>query len=116
MNDKWNGVDLPPVGAECEIKHDMLGWVRCEIVAHKYMDDNGKAHAIAWIDGNTLDQSQGIRFRPIRTPEQIALDERDKASVELAGILAGHDQHIAVRDIEMAKYLYDIGYRKQVKP
>ena len=80
---EWSGEGLPPVGTECEIKHADLGWVQCEIVAHKKMKCGGKTHAIAWIDGNNLDQSQGIRFRPIKTPEQIraesiAAEERKK--------------------------------------
>lgn len=79
----WQGDGLPPVGTECEIKHGELGWVSCEIVAHKIMGCGGKTHAIAWIDGNTLDQSQGLRFRPFRTREQIAADEREQGVKEL---------------------------------
>lgn len=83
INPAWSGEGLPPVGTECEIKHADLGWVKCEIVAHKKMKCGGKTHAIAWIDGSNLDQSQGIRFRPIKTPEQIraesiAAEERKK--------------------------------------
>ena len=104
----WSGDGLPPVGIECEIKHETLGWTRCEIVAHKHMGI-GKPHAIAWIDGNTLDQSQGIRFRPIRTPEQIAADQYEKDAKEIAKILSDLD---GADNIFVAKTLLDCGYRK----
>jgi hypothetical protein len=105
----WSGEGLPPVGAVCEIKHHKLGWVRCEIVAHKVMDCGGKAHAIAWIDANTIDQSQGLRFRQIRTSEQIAIDEIVKV-LQQECCAGDYDGSLS------AKALYDAGYRKQVTP
>ena len=76
----WSGPEdgLPPVGTVCEINHPRLGWKQCEIVAHKDMGE-GKPHAIAWIDSNNVDQSQGIRFRVLKTPEQLAADQRESA-------------------------------------
>lgn len=102
----WNGQGLPPVGTVCEVKHRDIGWVRCEIVAHKSFSCGGLTHAIAWIDENTLDQSQGLRFRPIRTPEQIAAEEREKAIEEMCFA----EETLTVKQ---AKALYDAGYRRQ---
>ncbi|EOG9968343.1 TPA: hypothetical protein NI644_001926 [Pseudomonas aeruginosa] len=102
----WDGHGLPPVGTVCEIKHRDIGWVRCEIVAHKSFSCGGLTHAIAWIDENTLDQSQGVRFRPIRTPEQIAAEEREKAIEEMCFA----EETLTVKQ---AKALYDAGYRRQ---
>lgn len=115
---EWTGEGLPPVGTECEIKHADLGWIKCEIVAHKKMKCGGKTHAIAWIDGNNLDQSQGIRFRPIKTPEQIraesiAGEERKKNidkiqeiyEVSMSTSRRGHASRPAI------EALYDAGLR-----
>lgn len=109
---KWNGEGLPPVGTVCEIRHEKFGWTRCEIVAHKHMSCGGKSHAIAWIDGDHVDQSQGTRFRPIRTAEQIAEDERLAGIAEIqrvveAGFASGSSS---------SSSLWDAGYRKQVAP
>lgn len=107
---EWSGEGPPPVGTVCEFEVETGDWRSCEVIAHK------GDYAICWIHVNKIYATGGAAIRPIRTPEQIAAEERDAAAIELAGILSGHDQHTTVRDIEMAKYLYDIGYRKQVKP
>jgi hypothetical protein len=105
----WSGPEdgLPPVGTVCEIHNPRLGWVRCEIVAHKNMDCGGKPHAIAWIDGNNLDQSQGNRFQPIKTPDQIAAEKRETAIRELMDI-AGVDCRVT------AARLVDAGFKREV--
>ncbi|WP_426759127.1 hypothetical protein [Pseudomonas aeruginosa] len=105
---EWNGQGLPPVGTVCEIKHRDIGWVRCEIVAHKSFSCGGLTLAIAWIDENTLDQSQGVRFRPIRTPEQIAAEEREKAVGDMAMSIQGVPYQYPT-----LYALYDAGYRRQ---
>ena len=105
---EWNGEGLPPVGIECEINHSVLGWVKCEIVAHKSFECGGKPYAIAWIDGNTLDQSQGIRFRKICTPEKIAAEKRDAAIKEMQRLVG------SCNTFPFAE-LYDYGYRLQVE-
>ena len=114
----WTGEGLPPVGTVCEINHPTMDWVRCEIVAHKVMDCGGQTHAIAWIDGDTMDQSQGLRFRPIRTPEQIAAEERKLQREQLAYLIAGYMGFDDPReaDTKLAAYIFDHEYRKQVAP
>ncbi|RPX30131.1 hypothetical protein KK198_16045 [Pseudomonas aeruginosa] len=102
----WDGKCLPPVGTVCEVKHRDIGWVRCEIVAHKSFSCGGLTHAIAWIDENTLDQSQGLRFRQLRTPEQIAAEEREKAIEEMCFA-------VETLTVKQAKALFDAGYRRQ---
>lgn len=104
----WDGHGLPPVGTVCEIKHRDIGWVRCEIVAHKSFSCGGLTHAIAWIDENTLDQSQGVRFRAIRTPEQIAAEEREKAVGDMAMSIQGVPYQYPT-----LYALFDAGYRRQ---
>ncbi|RQB97285.1 hypothetical protein [Pseudomonas aeruginosa] len=104
----WDGQGLPPVGTVCEIKHRDIGWVRCEIVAHKSFSCGGLTLAIAWIDENTLDQSQGVRFRPIHTPDQIAAEEREKAVGDMAMSIQGVPYQYPT-----LYALYDAGYRRQ---
>ncbi|MEQ6541056.1 hypothetical protein [Pseudomonas aeruginosa] len=104
----WDGQGLPPVGTVCEVKHRDIGWVRCEIVAHKSFSCGGLTHAIAWIDENTLDQSQGLRFRQLRTPEKIAAEEREKAVGDMAMSIQGVPYQYPT-----LYALYDAGYRRQ---
>lgn len=108
----WNGAGLPPVGTVCEIKFNGE-WTECEIVAHKTCDNGARTLAIAWIDENTLDQSHGIRLRPVRTAEQIAAEER-KAAIDEMVRLALHQSYVITE--AQAKILlsriYDSGYRK----
>lgn len=67
----WNGGGRPPVGTVCECRVKANApWVQCKVVAHH------KHYAIAYVDDDTVMLSCGIRFRPIRTPEQIAAEER----------------------------------------
>lgn len=108
--EQWTGTGLPPVGTVCEIQHGSLGWARCEIVAHKVMDSTGVTMAIAWIDANTLDQSQGIRFRPIRTQAQIEAEEREK---EIDAMVAVSPMLDKTWSRKVCVALYDAGYRKQ---
>ncbi|WP_241361068.1 hypothetical protein [Pseudomonas aeruginosa] len=104
----WDGQGLPPVGTVCEVKHRDIGRVRCEIVAHKSFSCGGLTHAIAWIDENTLDQSQGLRFRQLRTPEQIAAEEREKAVGDMAMSIQGVPYQYPT-----LYALFDAGYRRQ---
>lgn len=63
--------------------------------------------------GEYSNYSQPYNFRPIRTPEQIAAEEREKAIEALAVELAGHWSSEAVSlQRETAAYLHDIGYRR----
>lgn len=118
----WDGNGLPPVGTVCEF----AGGTPCpEDPFDKDLKEGMPVTIIAHIKGGdftlaafTFDPKNPDRgmvqvemgnfgcFRPIRTPEQIAAEERDKAITEIADILRGH------RDI--AELLYDAGYRKQV--
>lgn len=66
--------------------------------------------AIAWIDANTLDQSQGIRFRPIRTQAQIEAEEREREIQEMCDLLKAHRNSI---NGAMCEKLHGFGYRKQ---
>lgn len=66
----WSGEGLPPVGTVCEYYADENSWRRCEIVAHK------DGQAVVWVSNAHIWASSGASLRPIRTPEQIAAEER----------------------------------------
>jgi len=105
----WSGPQdgLPPVGTVCEIHYENRDWVECEIVAHKHFSDMGRPHAIAWINGDTLDQSQGLRFRAIKTPEQLAAEQRETAIREIMDIADVDCRVTAAR-------LVDAGFKREV--
>lgn len=107
----WNGEGLPPVGLDCEWYCDsQLGWQKVVVLA--YSGDS------AWIQPEgrpSMIVGNPANFRPIRTPEQIAAEERASAvSAMLAD--AGVTDSAWNEDPETvvwAEALYDAGYRKQ---
>jgi hypothetical protein len=95
----WSGKGLPPVGVVCEVDGENV-----VVVAHHC---NG-VHAIyaeSLTDGLLCYGDPG-EFRPARTTEQIAADERNHA---IANIVA---QSLGRCDSIGAAYIYDAGYRK----
>lgn len=104
----WDGMGLPPVGTECEyLKRAKYktSWIKVRVVfigVNLIVFEHGA-------NGNQFsEQITEVSFRPIKTPEQIAAEERQQAIDKM--------MHLAVvpgrkyRDV-MA-YLYDAGYRK----
>ena len=73
----WSGQGLPPVGTVCEGGRARTGaFNECVVIAHR----NGMAIAV-FTDQEELQWVS--EFRPIRTHEQIAKDEREAAIKEL---------------------------------
>jgi len=109
----WSGEGLPPVGVVCEA--NFVGeWKRFEM---RYYGEAYVVFKTAFEVQRTRHEFDtcGVKFRTIRTPEQIAADERDKAAHELFrsawpethswGDLSPHWQEAFYR-------LADSGYRK----
>jgi len=121
---KWNGEGLPPVGTVCEFKANILGWVEATITAVTQLSivftrtsyQNGRPLFEERLPLNALE-----RFRPIRTPEQIAAEQR-KAAIDAMAADAQLDfsagELLTAREyVECAiAALHDAGYRKQVAP
>jgi len=100
----WLGVGLPPIGTMCEFRVETDDWRQCEVIAHK------DEMAVCWIHCNKVLVSSGHAIRPIRTPEQIAAEEREAEIIEIERIaIAGENSGKT-----WASSLYDAGYRKQV--
>lgn len=118
-HEAWNGEGLPPVGAVCERRShaDAEGgrYEEVKIIAH-----TSKGCPV-WENTNAM--FAGIskaphmvggfpEFRPIRTPEQIEAEKRERAVFALAEVLRGY----APQNVTAAFALYDAGYRKQEQP
>lgn len=108
----WNGEGLPPVGTVCEYSiGDTDEWHTCEI---RYAG----AQLVVFNNETWGDQasSSRVKFRPIRTAEQIAATERSKACDEMFGVILSIPEENRHNRSDICEALYDAGYRKQVKP
>ena len=100
----WDGEGVPPIGTVCEYKcPEAKEWKKCEIVAHYFEN----AVAVDVSDCTAVCLLLGL-FRPIKTPEQIASEERLQAIDEMLDFVV---PCITYRNLIGA--LYDAGYRKQ---
>ncbi|HBO9015094.1 TPA: hypothetical protein L5D31_005575 [Pseudomonas aeruginosa] len=98
----WDGHGLPPTGLLVEWKAGLdHEWRRVTVLAY--------ANGDAWLqpeDGNSFIVGNPANFRRIRTPEQIAAEEREKAIEEMCFA----EETLTVKQ---AKALYEAGYRRQ---
>ena len=112
----WDGEGLPPVNCFCEtFDEDANCWVKVEIYAHTEL--MGETHACA---KNGTDMFYGLahEFRPIKTPEQLAAEERERTRKIGVAQMMEHIYFSLPKELwgesEPACYmLYDAGYRKQ---
>lgn len=107
---EWDGQGLPPVGTVCEVKRSDLKWYPCEIFAIRGKEalfDLDEGHADCW------DSGDASLFRPRRTPEQIAAEEREKEIDDLCAQIVWHygAPKMAEHYHELAVALHAKGYR-----
>ncbi|EPJ5167710.1 hypothetical protein [Pseudomonas aeruginosa] len=99
---EWNGQGLPPTGLLVEWKAGLdHEWRRVTVLAY--------ANGDAWLqpeDGDSFIVGNPANFRRIRTPEQIAAEEREKAIEEMCFA-------VETLTVKQAKALFDAGYRRQ---
>ncbi|HGN1040047.1 TPA: hypothetical protein ACKROO_004678 [Pseudomonas aeruginosa] len=98
----WDGKGLPPVGAKCLTdRNDFLREVTilCHGKTRTFVFDHVSQEEICLVLKDRV-------FLPIRTPEQIAAEEREKAIEEMCFA----EETLTVKQ---AKALYDAGYRRQ---
>ena len=103
---EWGGNGLPPVGSACEYRVNPDEWVSGEVFGHRVCSDGD---VVVFVNlKNSWDYSSvSDRFRPIKTPEQIAAEERLHAIDEMDDLILGWGV-----DKKMLAVLYDAGYRK----
>ena len=113
---EWDGDGLPPVGIDCEVENEVLGgWDHAEkILAHSSI--NGKDVAV-FQRGDLIAYSRSGSFRPTRTAEQVAAEERKSEILEMIDTFET-DTAIWGRDavMEICGHLWESGYRKEPKP
>ena len=108
----WTGEGLPPVGTVCETNVDGT-WEESTVLAHH------REMAIVFRyslehEAHMYDPVGESQVRLIRTPEQIAAEEREKAVFEIAHILIDNRHDSA--EYHQAGRIYDAGFRKQPSP
>lgn len=102
----WKGAGLPPVGTVCENQF-CSRWKEVKIIAH---DDERAVFRLNEGDQESYFGGSIGEFRPIRTPEQIAAEERTAAIKEMVSACHYSGSECTVTDCTA---LYDAGYRKQ---
>lgn len=116
---QWNGEGLPPVGCECEVLWTSATGEYARAVVVGYDHDNEYA-VYRLVGGERCGEYESFRagdiqgypcFRPTRTPEQFAAEEREKACEEMLRIAKSRRSDPDV--YEAIATLYDAGYRKQ---
>lgn len=108
---KWRGPEdgLPPVGLEIEVLNSGFAnaaWEKCTILFI------GK-HVILYDSESCYERTgriENLKFRPVRTPEQIAADERQTAIDQMLSDAQRPGNHMMSRF--HAEDLYDAGYRR----
>ncbi|MFU3489281.1 hypothetical protein ACM7KH_02825 [Pseudomonas aeruginosa] len=113
--DPWDGQGLPPVGTLCEWHGPNSdgpdGWVYTESNVVAYTDDGlfiCMQKPGCWPVVQRIDNCE---FRPIRTPEQISAEEREKAINQMISDAGYVDPKIGT--FVAMRNLYDAGYRRQ---
>lgn len=102
----WDGTGLPPAGCEIEYHSPSRGWQPGEYIGQF----NGQM-VIGCRETGVIGYCPAEIVRPIRTPEQIAADERERAvdAMMETFVVTGCKKSI-LRGACLA--LYDAGYRK----
>lgn len=108
----WSGEGLPPVRTVCDYKH-VHEWQKVEVFAVKPNYNGSHTALFTYENGCWGGCAEPSFFRPIRTPEQIAMEERDLACRQL---LKDAYQDESAFALVQAGRLYDEGWRKQVTP
>lgn len=96
----WTGEGLPPVGAVVEAS--LPEWTGATVIAHGY--NFGFKVAVLQVEDRIITKSDGLR--PVRTPEQVAAEEREQEINEIASILTHNGTFF-----EDAERLYNAGCR-----
>ncbi|BBP60400.1 hypothetical protein [Pseudomonas sp. St316] len=120
----WTGEGLPPVGLEVECTFDYWGyWLKGKVLYYgKKMIFMEQESPKGSFEGSMM--PDGIKFRPIRTPEQIAEETRIAELNLMIGAIKDYPggrhgvDHLTQLKIheEVCINLYDAGWRKQVTP
>lgn len=109
----WNGSGKPPIGIECEVRCNDV-WNICKTLAYHQVSDT--AVAVHFLDGSNSLFWCGT-FRPIKTAEQLAEEEKKQAIDDMQRIyeesMLDYSSRLGHASRPAIKALYEAGYRKQ---
>ncbi|MBM2500574.1 hypothetical protein JQS51_30345 [Pseudomonas aeruginosa] len=101
----WDGQGLPPVGTVCEYRH--MIWPEYRPCKIRYISEES---LVAYDDAQEqFYRTCDMLFRPIRTHEQIAAEEREAGISDMQTITDGAGPTVYAK----LSALYDAGYRRQ---
>lgn len=114
---EWNGEGLPPVGTVCEILENKTTstWGLVKVIAHVTDDPRFNPIAIYIPEKDpsaVVGQAVAKSFRPIRTPEQIAADEKSSIINKMVTDSGWTINGCPSQWVAAFEALYDAGYRK----
>lgn len=112
----WTGAGLPPVGTVCEMRR--TDYVNVDWQEIEFLCAGNKKAFFRDSDGYEWSKPLAdLKFRSIRTPEQIAHDEKCKAIGDLTYEICGWFGRDEPEEVHgrLAAYLYDQNFRR-VKP
>ena len=117
----WNGEGLPLVGLDVEIKRGNCTWIdgdewqigKTATVMASFLNSRDIEMASVQFPGGHCECILARCLSPIRTAEQVAAEEREKAINEM--MMHGVDAGDSTIEYSCAA-LYDAGYRKEPKP
>jgi hypothetical protein len=104
---EWDGVGLPPVGTVCEYRVNKDEWVSCEVLQH-LLRSNDDVEVFVSLKNSWDYSSAPDRFRPTKTSEQVAAEERSLAIKEMCEVASKRN----TKGLTLMESLYDAGYRK----
>ncbi|EKM6409781.1 TPA: hypothetical protein L6A81_35310 [Pseudomonas aeruginosa] len=116
----WDGQGLPPVGTVCEYRcQDNIcepkDWTVVHVLAHANHGSDTAMLLAEDVSGEPGTMYGRIWIprtcRPLRTPEQIAAEERRKSILHLANLLI--DSRGQCNEYSQAEAIFDAGYRRQ---
>jgi hypothetical protein len=112
----WTGEIVPPVGIICEYRR-VHEWQRVEVFAVKPNHNGSETALFTYENGTWCGCAEPFFFRPIRTPEQIAAEVRDREIADLYFTInwnEGRETWPIISSGRKADYAkaIDAGYRK----
>lgn len=118
---EWDGVGLPPVGLDVEIKRGNCTWIdgdewqigKTATVMASFLNSRDIEMASVQFPGGHCECILARCLSPIRTAEQVAAEERNKVIREM---VAEVTEEPRARHFAFCEVLYDAGYRKEPKP
>lgn len=123
---EWEQGDIPPISEPCEAYVlaetenqgcPMNRWISGKFIGKALADNGGITLLVECEDGWIHAINAFSYLRPVRTADQVAAEEREKAiTLMIDESLFGHYAFTKAQAEIACKTLYESGYRKEPKP